>query len=80
MKDIVLCKTKFSELTLNRNVCQSVRRISIQIIEVKGLKGHCHDDFAVFWSKLLEYLTKNLACNMTLLLQHREENIKRFFS
>ena len=23
------------------------------------LKKHCHNDFAVFWSKLLEFLTKN---------------------
>ena len=42
------------------------------------LKGHCHGDFAVFWSKLLKYLTKNLFCNMKLLLQYREENIKVF--
>ena len=43
-----------------------------------SFKVHCHGDFAIFWSKLLKYLTKNLFCNMTLLLQHRERNIKVF--
>ena len=38
----------------------------------------CHGDFAVFWSKLLKYLKKNLYSNMKLLSQHREENIKVF--
>ena len=42
------------------------------------MKGHCHDDFAVFWSKLLRYLTKNVFADMKLLLEHREENIKGF--
>ena len=32
-------------------------------------------DFAL---KLLEHFTKNLFCNMKLLFQHREENIKVF--
>ena len=32
------------------------------------LKGHCHDDFAVFWSKLHKHLTKNLFANMKLLV------------
>ena len=38
----------------------------------------CHGDFAVVWSKLIKYFTKNLACNMKLLLHDREENIKVF--
>ena len=40
------------------------------------LKG----DFAVFWSKLLEHLTKKLFCNNKLLLQHWEEIITVFLS
>ena len=44
------------------------------------LKGHCHGDFAVFWSKMFKYLTKNLFCNIKSLSQHLNENIKRFFS
>ena len=43
-----------------------------------SLKVHCHYNPAVFWSKLLKYLTKNLFSNMKLLLEHREENIKVF--
>ena len=39
---------------------------------------HCYGDFAVFWSKLLTYLTKNLFSNMKLLSQHSEENIEVF--
>ena len=42
------------------------------------LLGHCHGDFAAFWSKLLKYFRKNLFFNMKLLLQHREENINVF--
>ena len=42
------------------------------------LKGHCHGDFAVFWSKLLKHLMKNLFANVKLLLEHREENLKGF--
>ena len=30
-----------------------------------SLKEHCHDDFAVFWSKLLISLTKNLKFLLT---------------
>ena len=41
-------------------------------------KGHYRGNFAVFWTKLLNYFTKNLLCNMKLLLQRREENIKVF--
>ena len=43
---------------------------------LKNLKGHCHGDFAVFWSKLLRHLTKNLFADVKLLLEHRKENIK----
>ena len=43
-----------------------------------GLNGHCHGNFAVIWSKLPKYLTKNPFPSMKLLLEHREENIKRF--
>ena len=42
------------------------------------LGGPIHGDFAVFWSKLLKYLTKNLFANMKLLLEHREEIFKGF--
>ena len=45
---------------------------------MRHLKWRCHGDFAVVWSKLLKYLTKNLFCKMKLFLQHREENIKVF--
>ena len=54
-----------------------MRTLSIDYF-VSGLKGHCHGDFAVFWSKLLKHLTKNLLANMKLFLEHREENLKRF--
>ena len=40
------------------------------------LKGHCHGDFAVCWSKLLKYLIKNLISNMKLSLEHREEHME----
>ena len=42
------------------------------------LKGYCQGNFAVLWSKLLTYLTKNLFANVKLLLEHREKNIKGF--
>ena len=38
-------------------------------------EGHCHGDFAVYWSKLLRYLTKNLFNNMKLSLEHRDESL-----
>ena len=41
------------------------------------LMGHFHGDSQV-WSKSLKILTKNLCHNMKLLLENREENIKRF--
>ena len=44
----------------------------------RDLKGLCHTDFAVFWSKLLRHLTKNVSANMKLLAEHRQENIKEF--
>ena len=40
------------------------------------LKGHCHTDFAVFWSKYTEYMTNYLCSNVKLLLEHQEDNIK----
>ena len=43
---------------------------------LKHLKGHCHSNFAIFWSKPLKYLTKILFFNMKLLIQHWEENTK----
>ena len=46
----------------------------------KHLKGHCHGNFAMFWSKPLKYLTKSLFFNMKLLIQHWEENTKVFLS
>lgn len=33
---------------------------SLGLVFKNRLKGHCHGDFAVFWYKLLKYLTKNL--------------------
>ena len=42
-------------------------------------QAFCHEEFAVFWSKQLKYLTKNLFANMKLLLENQEENIKGFF-
>ena len=44
------------------------------------LKGHCHGNCAMFWSKPLKYLTKSLFFNMKLLIQHWEENTKVFLS
>ena len=41
-----------------------------------GLKGHCHADFAVFWSKYIKYMTNYLCLNIKLLLEHQEDNIK----
>ena len=46
--------------------------------ELKILKGHCRGDFAVFLSKQLKNLTKNLFSNMKLLLEHWGENTKGF--
>ena len=43
-----------------------------------SLKRHCHGDFAIFSSKWLKYLTKNLFSNMKLLLEHLEGNMKVF--
>ena len=40
------------------------------------LKGHCHTDFAVFWSKYTKYMTNYLCSNIKLLLEHQEDNIK----
>ena len=34
--------------------------------DFRNLKGHCHDDFAVFWSKLLKSFTKNLFFDIKL--------------
>ena len=42
----------------------------------RRLEGHCHRDFSVFWSKLLNYLTRYLFANIKLLLEHQGENIK----
>ena len=42
------------------------------------LKGYCHGDFVVFWSKQLKYLTKNVFSNMKLFLEHWGENTKGF--
>ena len=47
---------------------------------VFDLKGHCHGNFAIFWSKPLKYLTQSLFFNMKLLIQHWEENTKVFLS
>ena len=52
--------------------------MTLKIGETAPLKGHCHGDFAIFSSKWLKYLTKNLFSNMKLLLEHREGNIKVF--
>ena len=50
-----------------------------EIIDAFGfLKGHCHGDFAVCWSKMLKCLTKNIFSNIKLLLEHREEDMKLF--
>ena len=48
------------------------------LVRLELLKGHCHGDFAVFWSKLLKCLTKNLFAKIKLLLEHWEEDIKGF--
>ena len=41
-----------------------------------SLKGHCHTDFAVFWSKYTKYMTNYPCSNIKLLLEHQEDNIK----
>ena len=33
---------------------------------LRNLMGHCYGDFAVFWSKILKYLTMNPFSNMKL--------------
>ena len=58
-------------------VSQVMSRCTISVNN-EEFKGLCHGNFAVFWSKLLKYLPKNLFCKMKLILQHREENIKDF--
>ena len=40
------------------------------------LKGHCHGNFAIFWSKPLKYFTKSLFFNMKLLIQHGKKILK----
>ena len=50
----------------------SVLRRENHVITVCHFKGHCPEDFSVFWSKLLKYLTRYLFVNIKLLLQHRE--------
>ena len=52
----------------------------LSILPPPLLKGHCHGNFAIFWSKPLKYLTESLFFNMKLLIQHWEENTKVFFS
>ena len=42
------------------------------------LKGHCHGDFAIFSSKWLKFMTKNLFSNIKFLLEYQEGNIKVF--
>ena len=42
-----------------------------------AFEGHCHDDFAVVWSKLFNFLKKEpFFSDMKLLLEHQEENIR----
>ena len=53
--------------------------VVLSLCFILALKGHCHGDFAIFSSKWLKYLTKNLFSNMKFLLEHREGNIKGFF-
>ena len=48
------------------------------IIPFFGVKRELPPRFAVCWSRLLKYLTKNLFSNMKSLLEHREENMKWF--
>ena len=67
-----------------RMICQMFfkvvwsRRSKLKHNSIQTLKGHCHSDFAIFSSKWLKYLTKNLFSYMKLLLEHREGNIKVF--
>ena len=46
------------------------------------LKGHCHGNFAIFWSKLLLKIfdKEPVFFKMKLLIQHWEENTKVFLS
>ena len=53
-------------------------RVSFLFSPEPILKGNCHGDFAIFSSKWLKYLTKNLFSNKKFLLEHREGNIKGF--
>ena len=71
-------KRKKSQVN-NKRHKDKLRKVLNMIVGLLGdtenLKGHCHSDFAVFLSKLLKFLTKNLFSNMKLLLEHQEENI-----
>ena len=57
--------------------CHGSQELVGELFYVK-LKGYRHRDFAICWSKQLEYLTKNLSSNTKFLLdvEHREETVK----
>ena len=61
-------------------MCTSHHNFARQSTDKSGilqLKGHCLDDFAVFWSKQLKYLTKNLLLT-EIALKTSGKNIKGF--
>ena len=55
------------------------KSMATRLFRASFLKGHCHGDIAIFSSKWLKYLTKNLFSNKKFLLEHQEGNIKEFF-
>ena len=76
---------KFKECVHNGGANSSVQagrgeRKGRGFVRVFVLKGHCHANFAIFWSKPLKYLTKSLFFNKKLLIQYWEESTKVFLS
>ena len=49
---------------------------SAAILEKGLLKGCCHEDFAVCWSKPLEYLINNLFSNIKLGIDQWAESVE----
>ena len=63
------------------NKSSGFQSVLVGVVIIEGhLRGHCYGNFIVFWSKLLQHLTKNLFSNMKLLLEQWEENIFSDFS
>ena len=55
----------------SRDFPSILKRGPIQVIK-QVCDSHCHGDFVTFWSKLLQYLRKNLFSNIKLFLETME--------